>query len=152
CGFNPETLAATEFLVANRRTFKRLGDEEQNDEAQVERFFALCGSEQRLHALFVFTYADRFEWENERTYPMRWFSIRELYLKTWRRFHKAVIDAASTLESAGFTQEDQKILSDFGKDFFGGLYHRHANRFGTELVLLANRNDTEAGPKAALLR
>jgi hypothetical protein len=151
CGFTSETLAATEFLVANRRTFKLLGDEGQNDRDQVQWFHTLCDTEQRLHALFVFTYADRFEWENERTYPTRWFGIRELYLKTWREFHKAVINPAATLGSAGFTQEDQRILSDFGEDFFSGLYHRHANRFGTDLVRLAEADHTDSAPKAALL-
>ena len=151
CGFNKETLAVTEFLVANRRTFKLRADEGQNDRRQVESFRALCGTEQRLHALFVFTCADRIEWENEPSYPARWFSIRELYHKTRAAFHNEDVDAATALSSAGYAPEDLRILSDFGEDFFSGLYRRHANRFGTDLVRLAQAPEANPPPKAALL-
>ncbi len=155
CGFSKETLAATEFLVANRRTFKTRADEGQNDRRQVESFRALCGTEQRLHALFVFTCADRIEWENEPAYPARWFSIRELYHKTRGSFHPSAVDPAAALGSAGFAPEDLRILRDFGEDFFSGLYQRHANRFGADLVRLAQASEPNPTPnptpKAALL-
>ena len=43
----------------------------------------ICGDEQRLRALFVFTHADRAEWRSEHQEPALWFSIRELYSRPW---------------------------------------------------------------------
>ena len=149
-GFTPETLEAAEFLVANRRVFKFQAIEGQNDRHHVALFRDLCGTEQRLHALYVFTCADRSEWGSEPVQPARWFSIRELYLKTLRSFHAAPSDPSLSLLHAGYAPEEQRIIRDFGDDFFSGLYQRHANRFGSHLVRLA-LNDC-AGPKAAILR
>ena len=151
CGFSAETIAATEFLIGHRRAFKTAVLGGQNDAEAVGAFRALCGTEQRLHALFVFTCADRTEWESERSMPSRWFLIRELHLKALRAFRDTATDAASSLASDGYAPEDLRVLRDFGDDFFHGLYSRHANRFGSDLLRLAEEPDDTAAPKAALL-
>jgi UTP:GlnB (protein PII) uridylyltransferase len=151
CGFNAETIAATEFLVANWRAFRTHAEEGQTGDDQVETFRALCGTEQRLHALYVFTCADRLGWQSEQGHGARWFSVRELYVKTRRAFHPAAIEPERELATAGWAPEDLRILSDFGKDFFSGLYHAHANRFGADLVRLAESKEASAAPRAALL-
>jgi len=95
-GFPAETIRIAEFLVANRRAFKQLAENGFNDDHKVTSFARHCGDEQRLRALFVFTYADRFEWESEFIVPSRWFNIRELYLKAvqklspWSRQHQGL--------------------------------------------------------------
>jgi hypothetical protein len=151
CGFNDETIAATEFLVANWRAFRTHAEEEQPGDVQVEAFRVLCGTEQRLHALYVFTCADRLGWQSEQSHAAHWVSVCELYLKTGDAFHPAAIEPERRLAPAGWAPEEVRILADFGKDFFSGLYHAHANRFGTDLVRLAESDQADAAPKAALL-
>ena len=81
CEFTPETVEIAKFLVANRRTFKEYAETGRNDAQLVEDFARLCRNEQRLRALFAFTCADRAEWESDRSEPVRWWNIRELYAK-----------------------------------------------------------------------
>ncbi len=152
CAFSPETIAATEFLIANRRTFKSRFLDVLNDSDDVETFRALCGTEQRLHALYVFTSADRTEWENEPSFPDRWFFIRELYGKTLRAFRPMVINPGASLDGAGYAPDEAAVLRDFGIDFFSGLYQRHTNRFGADLIRLALDKQEPGGPRAAFVR
>lgn len=148
-GFTAETTALAEFLVANRRAFKDRAAAGLNDAQQVGEFVHLCGNEHRLRALFVFTCADRAEWESEQSEPSRWFNIRELYLKAMLHFHPAS-DATRSLQAAGYAPDQLVILRDFGEDFFGGVYRRYANRFGAHLVRLMEEPDAPPA-KAALL-
>jgi len=151
-GFPEETIRTTEFLVANRRAFKRLAENGFNDDDKVDSFARHCGDEQRLRALFVFTYADRFEWESEFIVPSRWFNIRELYLKAVQSYRPGH-DSSKALRAAGYGEEELAILNDFGHDFFSGMYRKHAARFGSHLVNLANRRHTGSpSPKAAIVR
>lgn len=150
-GFPPETLAITGFLVTNRRAFKRVAEDGFNDDDKVASFAAHCGDEQRLRALFVFTYADRFEWESEFIVPSRWFNIRELYLKAIQRFRPGH-DSTKALRDAGYTEAELAVLSDFGLDFFSGMYRRHAARFGSHLLGIASRSGNDPSPKAAIVR
>ena len=149
-GFPEEALRLTRFLVLNRRAFKERAATGLNDARQVVEFAQLCGSEAWLRALFVFTCADRVEWESEQTEPARWFNSRELYLKTLLQFRPAA-DAASALRASGYSPEQLAILHDFGEDFFGGVYRRFANRFGAHLVRLVEEPDAPPA-KATLLR
>lgn len=86
CEFSEETLRVTRFLILNRRTFRIRSELGLNDALQVEEFAKLCGDEQALRSLFVFTCADRADWENRLQVPARWWSIDELYAKTMRWF------------------------------------------------------------------
>ncbi len=149
CGFSAETARTVEFLVTNRRAFKQRSESGINDAEQVEEFVRLCGSEQRLRALFVFTSADRAEWESEQTDPARWFNTRELYVKALGRFRPG-FDPARMLRSAGYSGDQLGILRDFGEDFFTGVYRQYATRFGAHLVRLVE--EPEAGPRVELLR
>ena len=151
CDFTEETIRTAEFLAANRRAFKTRSEAGINDTQRVEQFAQLCGDAQKLRALFVFTAADRAEWESEMTEPARWFNIRELYIKTMMSFQPARPDVTRTLKAAGFGSSEQSVLRDFGDDFFSGIYRRFANRFGMHLVQLAD-DTSEIGPKAALIR
>jgi UTP:GlnB (protein PII) uridylyltransferase len=74
--------------------------------------------------------------------------MRELYNKALRHFRP---DAAPTdaLRAAGYGGHELAVLRDFGQDFFSGMYRKHALRFGTHLAQLT---ESDAGPKAALLR
>jgi hypothetical protein len=103
-----------------------------------------------LRALFVFTCADRAEWESEEADPARWFNTRELYAKAMMRF-KPAGDPTRALQAAGYSPEELSILRDFGEDFFGGVYRQYANRFGAHLVRLVQEPHT-ASPKAIMLR
>jgi hypothetical protein len=103
-----------------------------------------------LRSLFVFTCADRVEWESEASDPTRWFNIRELYVKAMMRFRSAS-DHTRLLRAAGYTGEQLHILRDFGEDFFSGVYRQYANRFGAHLVRLIEEPDS-AGPRASILR
>jgi hypothetical protein len=87
------------FLVANRRTFKEYAETGRNDAQLVEEFARLCRNEQRLRALFAFTCADRAEWESDRSEPVRWWNIRELYAKALETFRPKQ-DRAGTLKAA----------------------------------------------------
>jgi hypothetical protein len=166
-GFSPETVRVAEFLVTQRRTFKLRAETGVNDRQQVADLVRLCGDEPTLRALFVFTCVDhlmgmptevmasgapeRQEWWLKASDPARWFNTRELYIKALTTYHPEIIpDPALALRSAGYVAEEQEILRDFGADFFEGLYGRHARRFGSHLLRLAEA--PEAGPKVAILR
>jgi hypothetical protein len=150
CNFTRETVRTAEFLVANRRAFKLFSEAGINDSRQVERFVQLCQNEQMLRSLFVFTCADRAEWESDATDPARWFNTRELYAKAMLRF-KPATDPTRSLQAAGYSPDQLRILKDFGEDFFAGVYRHYANRFGTHLVRLVEEPQA-AGPKASVLR
>jgi hypothetical protein len=150
CDFPRETVRTVEFLVANRRAFKERSTAGINDVRQVEEFARLCHDENQLRALFVFTCADRTEWETEETEPTRWFNTRELYAKTLQRFRPAG-DPTRLLMTAGYSPEQLSILQDFGEDFFSGVYCKYAVRFGAHLVRLAEE-PTLTSPNASILR
>lgn len=150
CDFSQETVRIVEFLIANRRAFKERSEAGLNDARQIEEFAQLCQNEPRLRALFVFTCADRAEWESEASDPARWFNTRELYAKTLLRYRPAG-DPTRSLLAAGYAPEQLNILRDFGEDFFSGIYRQYALRFGAHLVRLVEE-PTLASPKASLLR
>ncbi len=150
CGFPEQTIEMVEFLVANRRAFKMFAKEGITDGRTVDHFASLCGNETRLRALFVFTWADRVEWASESAHPTRWFNIKELYTKTWRRFGPSA-DPARALAASGYSRDELEILRDFGQDFFAGRYRRYANQFGSRLLQLAEDPESNE-PKVALLR
>ncbi|MEO8429067.1 MAG: hypothetical protein ABI651_18400, partial [Verrucomicrobiota bacterium] len=150
CDFPAETLRITGFLVANRRAFKAHSEEGINDATMVAEFAQMCGSENLLRALFVFTCADRAEWESEDADPARWFNTRELYAKALTHF-QPVQDPTQALKGAGYSLDQLSILKDFGADFFGGVYRQYANRFGAQLVRLVEEPE-RMEPKASLLR
>ena len=149
CDFPREVIRIAEFLVANRRAFKERSEAGLNNEERVREFTDLCGDEHLLRSLFVFTCADRAEWEGPASDPTRWFNSRELYGKAMQVF-KPSVDPAQILARWGFSPEELVVLRDFGVDFFGGVYRYYANRFGEHLARLAK--DHSLGPKAALLR
>ena len=138
------------FLIANRRAFKERAESGLNDSRQVAEFARLCQNEHRLRSLFVFTSADRVEWESEQADPSRWFNTRELYVKAMKHFRPG-LDPDRALTAAGYSAEQLNILRDFGEDFFGGLYRPYANRFGSHLARLVEEPGT-AGPRAGILR
>lgn len=150
CEFTPETIRVAEFLVAHRRAFKERAEAGLNDARQVEEFVQLCQDEHLLRSLFVFTCADRAEWESEVSDPARWFNNRELYAKAMSRFRPG-LDPDHFLRAAGYTPDQLTILKDFGETFFGGVYRPYANRFGAHLLRLAEDPDA-ADPKVSLLR
>jgi hypothetical protein len=148
--FSEETVRLARFLVGNRRAFKARAEAGLNDRLQVEEFATQCRDEQWLRALYVFTCADRSEWECREKDPARWFSTDELYTKTMQFFRPGV-DPTQHLKSAGFSAEELAILKDFGPDFYGGVYRPHAITFGSHLLRLANGGES-APPKASLVR
>lgn len=148
--FSEESVRLTRFLVANRRAFKTRAEAGLNDQLQVEEFAAQCRDEQWLRALYVFTCADRCEWQSREKEPARWFSTDELYAKTMQYFRPAA-DPTHHLSTAGFSVEELAILKDFGPDFYGGVYRPHAVTFGSHLLRLANEPDS-APPKASMVR
>ena len=150
CDFPPETRRTVEFLVAHRRLFKERAEAGLNDARQVEDFVRVCPDEQLLRSLFVFSCADRAEWESEETDPARWFNTRELYAKAMQHF-KPGPDPDRSLWAAGYSPDELEILRDFGADFFGGVYRRYANHFGAHLARLAQEPDS-TGPRVCLLR
>ena len=150
-GFTPETLATTEFLVANRRAFKDLAETGYSEKNNVQKLLALCGDEQRLHALFLFTSADSAGWHNYTTANARWFVIRELYEKTLHAFRVTTPDVLELLIGYGFDKEQDRVLRDFGADFFGGLYRRHIKTFGAHLASLVYEPTADIAPKVAAL-
>ncbi len=150
CEFPQVTVDVARFLVENRRAFKVLAESGLNDGEQVAEFARRCGDEQRLRALFVFTCADRAQWESAQAEPVRWWNIRELYSKAVATFRPRQ-DRSGSLAAAGYGEDELAILRDIGEDFFSGAYRLHAIRFGAHLVRLAGDDDT-AGPKAAIIR
>ena len=151
-GFTPETVSATEFIVEQQDALREHAAVGWADEENVRKLLAVCKTEQRLHALFLFTCSDAVEWRDSNHASARWFVIHELYIKSVEFLRWTNPDPLSVLMSAGFAPEDVRILCDFGADFFGGLYRRHINRFGSDLVRLATSADMEAPPKAAIVR
>lgn len=149
CGFTPETLRATQFLVAQRRAFKECAAF-LNDDRQVREFVALCQDETLLRALFVFTCADRAGWESPADDPARWFNTRELYGKARMAFRPPV-DPTRAITSAGYSADELEILLDFGRDFFSGDYRHHALRFGSHIVRLA-QDAAFHRPRVSVLR
>jgi hypothetical protein len=166
-GFSQETARVAEFLVTHRRLLKLCAESGPNDRAQVEGLVRVCGDEMMLRALFVFSCMDRLmgvpaemaalneasqrDWWVKEADPARWFNIRELYVKALGEYHPELVpDPDHALRSAGYVPEELAILRDFGADFFGGLYGRHALTFGSHLLRLVD--DPEVGAKAALLR
>ena len=136
CGFTDETLEIARFLVENRRLFKEVAEADLMDEIQVEKIVHRCDDgEMRLRALFVFTCADRTEWESETEEPARWFNIRELYGKARARY-RPEIDPTHKLSVAGYSPDQLAVLQDFGSDFFAGIYRHYAIRFGGYLLRL----------------
>ena len=88
--------------------------------------------------------------ESDRSEPVRWWNIRELYAKALETFRPKQ-DRAGTLKAAGYEEDELTILRDFGEDFFSGLYRLHAIRFGAHLVRLSGGGDA-VGPKGAIIR
>ncbi len=148
-GFPAETLRLAEFLIDQRRLFKEHATTGMSDGGQVDQLLERCQDEQRLRMLFVFTCADRVDWESERTDPVRWFNTRELYAKALQRF-RPVGDPSRLLAAAGYTPEERAVLRDFGEDFFGGIYRAHAVRFGGHLLHLVG-DPSFLSPKAAIV-
>ena len=150
CGLPQELIGLTEFLIRERRTLKRLAEIGLSDARLVQYLAEMCGDEQRLRALFVFTHADRAEWESEDQEPARWFSIRELYFKAMLSFRPPSASGKSLIE-AGFSEEDLEVLQGFGTNLVGGAYRRHALRFASRLIRLAE-DPAYDDPKAAVIR
>lgn len=134
--FSAETLRVTQFLVENRRAFKVLAANGMSDGPSVRQLAKLCGSEARLRALFVFSCADRAVWESAAVDPARWFNTRELYFKARMLFLPDVNPSPLSL-AAGYSPEQLEVMRDFGADFYAGVYRHYANRFGSQLVRLA---------------
>ena len=149
-GFPERTIEIVKFLIANRSAFMRSTLSGMNDRKKVNDFARLSGGEDRLRALFIFTCADRIEWNSEKVQPTRWFSIRELYSKTLLEFRPGE-RSYSGLAAAGYAEEEVAILKDFGQDFYEGTYRRYANRFGPHLLRLAQNPDFNKC-KSAILR
>lgn len=150
CGFTPETMRTTEFLIRHWRVLRERADADLNDQRQVGEFAALCENEDLLRCLFVFTCADRAEWQSEQEDPTPWFNMRELYVKAMRHY-KPGLDPKRSMETAGFTPEQLGVLKDFGPDFYAGVYRRYANRFATHLLHLAEYPSTQEA-KVSILR
>ena len=148
-GFRADTLRLVEFLINHRRAFKECSAAGLSDDQQLARLVVPSGDEQRLRCLFVFTCADRAEWDSERTDPTRWWNTRELYLKAMGQF-KPLRDPAHSLKDAGFSADQVAILKDFGEDFYTGVYRPYASRFGAHLARLGEEPDF-ADPKAVLI-
>ncbi|MFT5466630.1 MAG: hypothetical protein ACI8UO_001730 [Verrucomicrobiales bacterium] len=150
CGFPEEMLELTEFLIENRRAFKANAGQGPNDSRSVEKFIDRCDSEARLRALYVFTCADRFEWECEGKVPDLWFSIREMYGKLMAKFRPG-LDPAVFLKSKGFDEEQITVLRSFGPSLLGGSYGEIGVRLGEALTQLALEPES-AQPRTRLVR
>ncbi len=148
--FEEETLKLARFLVQNRRAFKVWAEADLIGSELVEDFVELCGSEERLRALFVFTCADRAHWGAEESDPARWFNIRELYCKA-RMVFQPGSDPTEPLATAGYSPDELAILMDFGSDFFEGVYRHYAIRFGVHLLRMVD-DSPEARPRVSLIR
>ena len=137
CGFSETTLSLAQFLVERRRFLKLCAAEDLMDSRLVDQLITACGNdEMRLRSLFVFTCADRTDWESEHKEPARWFNIRELYGKALRRFRPG-FDPKRQLVAAGYAPDQLAILEDFGRSFFGGGYSQYARQYGSHLLRLA---------------
>jgi len=135
-GFADGALEVAHFLVANRRAFKELADDDLMDDLQVSRILEICGGDlSMLRTLFVFTCADRAEWDSPSHDPTRWFNILELYAKA-RMPEDKRFDPEGSLAKAGYDAEEMTLLADFGQDFFEGRYRHFAIRLGPHLLRL----------------
>lgn len=150
CGFPEEMVRITEFLVENRKAFKTAAQAGPRDQQAVQEFAELCGSEGLLKTLYVFTCADRSEWESEREDPVLWFNIRELYAKTLSHFQPR-LDPEEALRSAGYSHEELLVLRDFNRSLLVGGYGQYGLQLGEHLARLALDPD-RPGPKARLVR
>lgn len=150
CEFSEATLSTAEFLITNRRAFKDRAAAGMNPDPVVMEFAELCRDEQLLRSLYVFTCADRAEWDSARQDPARWFLSRELYHKALRQFRPEA-DPTHSLRTLGFSPQEQAVLRDFGPDFYAGVYRTHAGTFGAHLLgLVDSPHATDA--KAMVLR
>lgn len=149
CGFSEETIRTTESLIALRRAFKDRAHT-PNDEAQVREFGRVCGDEQFMRALFVFTCVDRAEWHSAVDDPVRWFNSRELYSKTLRDYFGQPEAPAARIRMLGCGDEEARMLEDFGEAFWGGEYRQYANVFASSLRRLHDEPET-GGSKVVLL-
>ncbi len=145
CGFPSKTLELVEFLVQHRRSFKVYSQVGVNDQHQVAKFAKLCGDENRLRSLFVFTCVDQAEWRPVDQQPTRWWNIRELYTLAMSSFSvKPKPDVTRHLQSTGFTPDQMDVLEDF-RGAFTGHYGPMAIQIGEHLTELAG--DASIGPK-----
>ena len=149
-GFSAATLEVTRFLILNRRAFKERAGLGSNPPEVVDAFVQLCGTEEKLRALFVFTHADRMRWESPEEDPVRWFNSLELYDKSLRALRQESDPAHRILGAQGHDEDDLAILRDFGPDFFSGIYGQHAIKFGSHLLRLAG-GASGVRPKAELI-
>jgi hypothetical protein len=149
-GFSAITLEVTRFLIAHRRAFKERARLGSNPPEVVDEFVKLCGTPEKLRALFVFTHADRMRWEPPEEDPVRWFNSLELYDKCLRAFRQDTDPAHRILGTQGHEADDLEILRDFGPDFFSGIYGRHAVKFSSHLLRLAG-DAPGVGPKTELI-
>jgi hypothetical protein len=150
-GFSATTLEVTRFLIAHRRAFKERARLGSNPPEVVDEFVKLCGTPEKLRALFVFTHADRMRWEPPGEDPVRWFNSLELYDKCLRAFRQDADPAHRILGTQGHEADDLEILRDFGPDFFGGIYGRHAVKFSSHLLRLSG-GAPSVRPKAELIQ
>jgi hypothetical protein len=148
CGLPDVTVRVARALVAHRRAFKRLSGT-PNDDRQVREFAELCGTEQFLRALFVFTCVDRAEWESQTDDPIRWFNSRELYFKTRLHFRPAW-RPADAIRRLGCSETAAAILMDFGEAFWSGEYRQHASLFASALETLVDESAPD-GCRVALV-
>ncbi|HUF64296.1 MAG TPA: hypothetical protein VMN36_19625 [Verrucomicrobiales bacterium] len=149
-GFTQETVDMCVYLLEHRRLFQTLSEAAISDFGQVQRLWEVCPDERRLRALFVFTCADRANWESEEVDPARWFNIRELYAKAMRRYSPGG-DPERSLAAAGFSQEDLEVLRGFGPALFEGSYGQYLSRLGAHLLRLGDQS-VMAGPKVSLIQ
>lgn len=149
-GFSAITLEVTRFLIAHRRAFKERARLGSNPPEVVDEFVKLCGTPEKLRALFVFTQADRMRWEPPEEDPVRWFNGLELYDKCLRAFRQDNDPVRRILGAQGHEADDLEILRDFGPDFFSGIYGRHAVKFSSHLLRLAGGAPC-VRPKAELI-
>ncbi len=147
--FPPETLELAGFLVAHRREFKLRADDGINDKGQVDGLVRLCRTEAILRALYIFTCADRAEWDSVRHDGTRWFNTDELYELAIREF-RPDRDPSLVLLRLGYTPEEYAILKDFGTSLLTGAYRLHTGRFGQHLVGLADGSGPDR-PKASVI-
>lgn len=145
CGFPDETLQLARFLIKNRKAFKESAATDLMDEHQVEKILSCClHDESLLRALFVYTCADRSNWESEVSDPARWFKIRELYAKARMSFQSSE-NSGDQLASYGFSRDQIDILRGFGDNFFAGIYRQYAVRFGSYLFgLVESKQEASA--------
>lgn len=151
CGFAPETLEIARFLIENRRLLKITALKDIMNDLQVENIISACLHDESLvRSLYIFSNADRTDWEGVEAYPDRWFNIRELYVKSVIALNGEQTDLTQDLLLSGIHKSDLDTLRDFGKEFFGGIYRKYAVRFAG--YLLGLREDPNQPPKVSRIR